>query len=133
MAFVKRASELTVLQTGLAHDRRRRVDLVSENLFGSRDLLAYKVVYLPGDVVPEHLHRDAKHVILCLEGEGVLHSSDGDHAIGPGDVVVVPEGEHHSLSNPTEEDWTFIELCLPTPTETVWADPDYTPSWIPAP
>jgi quercetin dioxygenase-like cupin family protein len=132
VARIARASELTILHTGLAHDRRRRVDLFSEKLFGSRDLLAYKVAYLPGDVVPEHFHRDAKHVILCLEGHGILHSSDGDHPLGPGDVVLVPEGENHSLSNPTEEDWTFIELCLPNPSETVWVDPDYTPSWIPA-
>jgi quercetin dioxygenase-like cupin family protein len=132
MADILAAADLPRLHPTLEGDNRLKVDLYSEELAGASDLLAYRVTYHPGDEVPEHHHPAARHVLLSLSGSGELHTPDGTHTIGPGDVALVAEGERHRLNNPHDEDWTFIELCMPAPRETVWTDPDYTPGWVPA-
>jgi quercetin dioxygenase-like cupin family protein len=131
MSRVVPNSDLPRLVTAEAGDNRSRIDLVSKSLFGTTEVLAYKVTYHPGDSVREHFHGDAKHFLFSLEGSGVMHSTEGDVVVGPGDVATIEVGERHAFSNPHDEDWTFIELCMPMPTETVWSDPDYTPEWLP--
>jgi quercetin dioxygenase-like cupin family protein len=133
MARVVRNPDLPHLVTVEEGDNRLRIDLVSKSLFGTTEILAYKVTYCPGDSVREHFHRDAKHFLFSLEGNGVMHSIDGDVTIGPGDVATIEVGELHSFSNPHDHDWTFVELCMPMPTDTVWSDPEYAPEWVPKP
>lgn len=107
-------------------DSRDRVDLVTPETVGDGDLKADKITYHPGDTAAAHFHRDCRHYFFVLAGRGVLHSDDGEHPLGLGDVALVDADEVHSFSNPHDEDFSFIELWVPAPTETVWVNPDDT-------
>jgi quercetin dioxygenase-like cupin family protein len=46
---------------------------------------------------PEH-HVDAECSILCLEGDVHVNMPGGSRRLGPGQLVVLPGGQQHSLS-----------------------------------
>ncbi|NIV93393.1 cupin domain-containing protein [candidate division KSB1 bacterium] len=67
----------------------------------------------PGGHTPFHFH-NYEHEIYVLEGEGVLHGADGEHAFKSGDVIFVQPNEKHQFRNVGEKEMKF--LCLiPTP------------------
>jgi mannose-6-phosphate isomerase-like protein (cupin superfamily) len=105
-------------------DSRDRIDLVTEDLFGTSVLKADRITYHPGDTAAAHYHRDCKHFFFVMEGRGVLHTDDEVIDLGPGDVVLVNENEVHWFENPTEAEFSFIELWVPAPSNTVWIKPD---------
>ncbi len=105
-------------------DTRDRVDLVTEDLFGVSNLKADRITYHPGDTAAAHYHRDCDHYFIVLEGRGTLHADGQLHELGPGDVALVQRDEVHWFENPSDDDFSFIELWVPAPTETVWVDAD---------
>jgi len=105
-------------------DTRDRVDLVNEALFGTDRLKADRITYHRGDTAAAHYHRDCEHFFFVLAGRGVLHAGDSNLDMGPGDVALVERDEIHWFENPGEEDFSFIELWVPAPSDTVWVDPD---------
>jgi mannose-6-phosphate isomerase-like protein (cupin superfamily) len=105
-------------------DSRDRIDLVTEDLFGTSVLKADRITYHPGDTAAAHYHRDCKHFFFVMEGRGVLHTDDELIDLVPGDVVLVNENEVHWFENPTEAEFSFIELWVPAPSNTVWIKPD---------
>jgi mannose-6-phosphate isomerase-like protein (cupin superfamily) len=129
MARVVPAHQLPRLAS--TRDTRDRVDLVTAELFGLTDLRADRITYHPGDTAAAHLHRDARHFFFVLEGRGVLHGDDEPVELGAGDVALVEADEVHWLENPHSDDFTFIELWVPAPTETIWVSDDRC-TWRPA-
>ena len=105
-------------------DTRDRVDLVTEETFGLTDLKADRITYHPGDTAAAHYHRDSKHFFFILEGRGTLHADAQPFELAAGDVALVYENEVHWFENPHQEDFTFIELWVPAPSETVWVTDD---------
>jgi len=105
-------------------DTRDRVDLVNEALFGTDSVKADRITYHSGDTAAAHYHRDCEHFFFVLEGRGVLHAGGSYEDLGPGDVALVERDEVHWFENPGEEDFSFIELWVPAPSDTVWVDPD---------
>ncbi|MGH8935238.1 MAG: cupin domain-containing protein [Acidimicrobiia bacterium] len=105
-------------------DSRDRVDLVTEETFGLTDLKADRITYHPGDTAAAHYHRDSKHFFFILEGSGILHADQQPFELAEGDVALVYENEVHWFENPHQEDFTFIELWVPAPSETVWVTDD---------
>ncbi|NNC39782.1 MAG: cupin domain-containing protein [Acidimicrobiia bacterium] len=101
-------------------DSRDRIDLVTEETFGTTDLQADRITYHPGDTAAAHFHRDCKHFFFVLSGSGVLHADGEAVVLGPGDVALVEENEVHWFENPNDGDFTFIELWVPAPSDTVW-------------
>jgi mannose-6-phosphate isomerase-like protein (cupin superfamily) len=71
-------------------DSRDRIDLVTEDLFGTSVLKADRITYHPGDTAAAHYHRDCKHFFFVMEGRGVLHTDDEVIDLGPGDVGTCP-------------------------------------------
>jgi len=122
MAKVVSFSDLPRLHS--TRDSRDRIDLVTEDLFGTTALKADRITYHPGDTAAAHYHRDCKHFFFVMEGRGVLHTDDEAIDLGPGDVVLVNENEVHWFENPTEVEFSFIELWVPAPSDTVWIKPD---------
>jgi mannose-6-phosphate isomerase-like protein (cupin superfamily) len=122
MAKVVSFSDLPRLHS--TRDSRDRIDLVTEDLFGTTALKADRITYHPGDTAAAHYHRDCKHFFFVMEGRGVLHTDDEAIDLGPGDVVLVNENEVHWFENPTEAEFSFIELWVPAPSDTVWIKPD---------
>ena len=70
--------------------------LVTEEV-GCRDLTQFFGVIAPGRA-PEHSHV-YDEVIYVLEGEGVLHTNDGDEPVLPGSSIHLPPLFVHSLEN----------------------------------
>ncbi len=105
-------------------DTRDRLDLVTEEIFDTTELKADRITYHPGDTAAPHYHLDCKHFFFVSEGRGVLCAGDSRIDLGPGDVALVYENEVHWFENPHDEDFTFIELWVPAPSDTVWVDPD---------
>ena len=102
-------------------DNRQRIDLVTEELFGTTELKADHITYRPGDTAAAHHHVGAKHFFFVDAGSGVLHLDDRTYRLGMGDVAFADDGEVHWFENDGEEDFSFYELWVPTPAETVWA------------
>jgi quercetin dioxygenase-like cupin family protein len=128
MAHVVKRADLPQLTS--TRDTRNRVDLVTEETFGLTALRADRITYHPGDTAAAHFHRDAKHFFFVLEGEGVLHIDDASIELAAGDVALVEEEEVHWFSNPHDAEFSFIELWVPAPSETVWVSDDQC-TWAP--
>lgn len=105
-------------------DSRDRVDLVTAELFGLTELKADRITYHPGDTAAAHRHPGAKHFFFVLAGEGLLHAGGEDLQLAEGDVALVLEDEIHWFENPSDGLFEFIELWVPTPSETVWLRDD---------
>jgi quercetin dioxygenase-like cupin family protein len=93
---------------------------------GTTALKADKITYHPGDTAAPHYHRDCEHVFIVLEGRGTLLVEGDRHEISAGDVALVEADEVHHFENPYDASFSFIELWVPAPADTVWVDPDDT-------
>jgi mannose-6-phosphate isomerase-like protein (cupin superfamily) len=105
-------------------DGRRRIDLVTEEMFGFTDLKADHITYRPGDTAAAHYHVGARHIWFVTEGRGTYHAGDETFEVAAGDVATAGEGEVHWFENPHEEPFAFYELWVPAPTETIWINED---------
>jgi len=112
-------------------DGRKRIDLVAEKIFGTVDVMADRVTYLPGRDAPAHYHTGSRHYFFIISGAGIFRGGDCEFRLEPGDVVMSEEGEMHSFISDPDVSLEFIELWVPAPTETIWADPDDACRWSP--
>jgi len=73
----------------------------------------------PGSSSPHHSHW-WEHEVFVLDGEGVLHTEEGNSPLGPGTVVFVPGDLVHHFHNSGSGVLRF--LCLvPHPELEGWA------------
>ena len=105
-------------------DGRRRIDLVTEEMFGFTDLKADHITYRPGDTAAAHYHVGARHIWFVTEGRGIYHAGDETFEVAAGDVATAGDGEVHWFENPHQEPFAFYELWVPAPTETIWINED---------
>ncbi|MPZ54456.1 MAG: cupin domain-containing protein, partial [Acidimicrobiia bacterium] len=91
MVKLQKHSKLPKLHS--TRDTRSRVDLVTAEIFGTKDLKADRITYHPGDTAAAHRHPDCKHFFFVLEGEGILHADDDEIKLASGDVVMLDEDE----------------------------------------
>ncbi|MDH4117796.1 MAG: cupin domain-containing protein [Acidimicrobiia bacterium] len=105
-------------------DGRLRYDLITEEMFGFADIKADHITYNPGDTAAAHYHIGAKHFFFVDQGAGVLHIDDRRYELHKGDVAFVDEREAHWFENPSDDVFSFYELWVPTPGETVWVVDD---------
>jgi mannose-6-phosphate isomerase-like protein (cupin superfamily) len=57
-----------------------------------------------------HRHRDFEECIYVLSGRGVMRAESGEHAVGSGDILLVPAGEKHMTVNTGNE--PLVLLCF---------------------
>jgi len=105
-------------------DQRKRVDLVTEEMFGFTDLRADHITYAPGDTAAAHYHVGARHIWFVDAGTGVLHVGEQSFELAKGDVATVGDGEVHWFENTGSGTFSFYELWVPAPSETVWIRDD---------
>jgi mannose-6-phosphate isomerase-like protein (cupin superfamily) len=60
-----------------------------------------------------HRHTKSDNVYIVKSGEGLLTIEDEDHAIVADDVVFIPAGMRHSLSNVSERELVIYEIYAP--------------------
>lgn len=128
MAQIVRAADRPLLTS--TRDRRDRIDLITDDLFGTSELRADLITYHPGDTAAAHYHEGATHYFIVQDGSAVLHAGDDSVDLGAGDVVMVPPGEVHWFENRGDHDFSFVELWVPAPVRTVWVSDDQC-TWAP--
>lgn len=122
MSHVVRSSDLPRYQS--TRDNRQRIDLVTDEMFGFTDMRADHISYAPGDTAAAHYHVGARHIWFVDAGTGVLHVGDDSYELASGDVATVAEGEVHWFENTGTDVFSFYELWVPAPTETIWIRDD---------
>jgi mannose-6-phosphate isomerase-like protein (cupin superfamily) len=60
-----------------------------------------------------HRHTRSDNVYIVKSGEGLLTIEDENHAIVADDVVFIPAGVRHSLSNVSERELVIYEIYAP--------------------
>jgi quercetin dioxygenase-like cupin family protein len=83
--------------------------LLSEHLFAGLN------AFEPGQQHQLHTHAGQDKLYFVLEGEGDVTVGNQRDRIRPGDLVLAPSGEEHSLSNPGPERLVVMVLMAPPP------------------
>ena len=122
MPSVIRSADLPRLRS--TRDGRDRIDLVTEDLFGISALKADHITYQPGDTAAAHYHVGARHFFFFDAGTGILHLNDRTYEVSRGDVALADDGEVHWFENPSPGVFSFYELWVPQPRETIWVVED---------
>lgn len=113
-------------------DGRVRIDVVTEDLFDTRDVQVDIVYNDPGVIGSPHMHANADHVFMVIQGHGIMYTDDGSSELWPGDVVFIPRGDYHWFHNTSDDVSERLEMWIPAPDGTVWRDPDDTCNFQPA-
>lgn len=100
---------------------RSEISLVADkfkNLGGMFGLLA------PHTQVPYHYHNNRESIIIPLIGEAIEIIDNEETIIRPGDVLVIPSGEHHATVNRSDKEFRFLEFftCPPMASDFVKVD-----------
>lgn len=87
--------------------------LVSPEACGARRIDHRISRYQPKAYVETHVHRVQEQVYHVLEGEGLLELDGQKRVVRKHDVVFVPPGVHHGLTNTGLTDLVFIVVTSP--------------------
>ncbi len=86
--------------------------ILNPDEFKDKGRLFNHVVLHPGVSIARHRHSNDFETYCILKGRGVYCDNGVDVEVGPGDVMVCPEGEEHALTNTGSEDLEMIALIL---------------------
>jgi mannose-6-phosphate isomerase-like protein (cupin superfamily) len=76
--------------------------------------LDYRIsMYQPMACVARHSHREQEQVYHVLEGEGLMEIGNDARVVRRHDVVYIPSGVEHSISNTGLTDLVFIVATSP--------------------
>lgn len=91
--------------------------LVAPSTTGSR-LIDYRIsTYAPMAYVERHVHKIQEQVYHILEGEGLMEIDGEKRVVRTNDVVFIPPGSWHSISNTGLGQLTFIVVTTPVQDE----------------
>ena len=69
-------------------------------------------------MVQKHFHTTSDDVWVVLQGEGLYYpSKDEEVPVHKGQVLLAPKGECHGLKNTGKEDFIFIGVVAPVPSD----------------
>ena len=102
---VKRGDELTSESVDAAAGLRKTV-LIDES-DGAPNFAMRRFELAPDAAVPRHTNA-VEHEQYVLEGEYVVGIGETEHAVGPGDALLIPAGVEHWYRNESEEPGAFI-------------------------
>jgi mannose-6-phosphate isomerase-like protein (cupin superfamily) len=76
--------------------------------------LDYRIsMYQPMAYVAPHSHREQEQVYHVLEGEGLMEIAGKTHVVRRHDVIFLPPGVEHAISNTGVSDLIFIVATSP--------------------
>ncbi|HSK24871.1 MAG TPA: cupin domain-containing protein [Egicoccus sp.] len=94
-------------------------------MFGLGGIKVDRVIYQPGDTrVGASAPGRRSPLFYVLRGAGVVQAGEASDALAAGDVTFIPRGEFHWFENTGIEVFEMVEIWVPAPTQTIWADPD---------
>lgn len=74
--------------------------------------LISEIILPPGAGIGEHEHLDETEYYIMTQGEGILCDNGRDVPVKPGDIVITPHGEKHSIRNTGSEDLKFFAVIV---------------------
>lgn len=90
--------------------------------------MGFRVARLePGGVVDAHVH-SFEESIYVVEGDLVVDTAEGSHALRTGDYGLLPVGAPHALRNPSTSPVVFAEMQAPLPRKTFGYDTYFVPA-----
>ena len=85
--------------------RYDELPLTNVSLFQHEDFSGCLLGFLPGQVLPRHIHEHEHEVFDVLEGWGIVWL-DGEPVQAPvGSVIIVPAGVEHGFENASDGRW----------------------------
>lgn len=122
MAKVFAPKELPHLRS--TRDKRKRIDLISEQLQGTQAILGDMIVYPPDNVGSAHYHRGAAEIKYILRGSGTYNIEGKAYQVHEGHIILLEKGEVHHFTTDPGEDLVFLEFWLPAAKDTAWVNPE---------
>ena len=106
----------TVSEVGKASEEQ-----AVKTVFHNTDSTSSSVwVVKPGQEVVCHLHSASDDVWVCTEGKALFHPEIGeDIEVTAGQVIVNPAGKCHGATNHGTEDFIFVSVVAPVPSDYV--------------
>jgi len=72
-------------------------------------LVVSKTILHPEKHTTGHNHKGQEEVYQFVSGYGTMEVGDDYHIVGPGDVVLIPDGDFHKVWNTSKyEDLIFV-------------------------
>ena len=91
--------------------------LVMPETAGSQHIDYRISMYQPMAYVKVHRHKRQEQVYHVIEGEGLMHIGGEDHAVRKHDVIFLPPGVEHSISNTGLAGLVFLVVTSPVTDE----------------
>ena len=102
--FVRKAGEGFLFFNGIT-------EKVSPETGSEKSILAEQVFEM-GGTTGLHVHDQGDEIFYVAKGTGVAHLDGTDHQIGPGDVVFIPRGAVHEMSNPHSKETLVVVFFM---------------------
>lgn len=90
----------------------KATQILNADEFCGKGRLFNHIILEPGVAIGMHRHKDDFETYYILKGNATYSDNGTDVEVGPGDVMVCPEGEEHALTNTGTTDVELIALIL---------------------
>jgi mannose-6-phosphate isomerase-like protein (cupin superfamily) len=80
---------------------------------GSRNLTMTWVDGPPGAKQRAHSHPDSEQVYVIVRGRGRMHVAGDVEEVGEGDLVFIPPGAEHGITNDGSEELVYVSAASP--------------------
>jgi mannose-6-phosphate isomerase-like protein (cupin superfamily) len=67
----------------------------------------------PGASVGLHFHRETEEIYYVIAGNGTMRVGNECAEVGPGDAILIPRDQPHSLTNSGSQDMRILLVCGP--------------------
>ena len=88
-------------------------DGVRRRGFGTSNCLLVMNECEPGMDVRSHVHDDFDQIAMIIRGRAIYHVGDVHNEMGPGSIVLIPAGVHHSIEPVGEATVQNIDVFAP--------------------
>lgn len=78
-----------------------------------RELLVVRATMEPGRSHPFHCHPTREEIIYVISGKAEQWCGENYRILGPGEMVLIPQGEIHGTYNPFPEPLVFLAILSP--------------------
>lgn len=99
--------------TPLDNGRGEKIRLVDGKLGTDAIDLHHNTLFPGGPVGRYHRHSKADNVYIVMGGVGQLVADGVTYSVSQGQIIFIPAGVPHSLSNPGDEPFQIFEIYAP--------------------
>ena len=109
------SSEGFILKAGQGEALQNGIVVKASPDLGTELSILVEQTFQRGGSTTLHLHEQGEELFYVVSGHGVATLNDNTEQIGPGDVIVVPAGEIHRISNPDDDEPLMVVFFMDSP------------------